>query len=378
MDDKKKLISLEGLSAFKDKMDTEIDEKIAQGGGGVSPEQKAIWDAKYDKPEGGIPKTDLASAIQTSLGKADTALQSFTEEDPTVPSHVKSITETNITSWNEKQDKLTAGSNITIEGNVISATGGGVSGNFVESIDGGSRNIDELWELVRHTHGAHGSVSLVKKESGVGSDIPGGWYNFYHSPHRSGGDSGDNKDYGTIILTPMTDSINSWIVRCTGGNVAEAKVIIDSGNIRSQSVGSADQAYKLITTSDHSQYADLSWLNDLERYYLKVKAADGTDRNVAVDYASQTGWAATAAAAGNADTVDGIHAWNLMTLNADGGGHGESYTMYCRYNILGDDHFYIGVNNGYERKVAVAYAEGVGYYQSTQPSGVPVGTVWIG
>lgn len=33
------------------------------------------WDAKYDKPSGGIPKTDLASAIQTSLGKADTALQ---------------------------------------------------------------------------------------------------------------------------------------------------------------------------------------------------------------------------------------------------------------------------------------------------------------
>ena len=30
---------------------------------------------KYVKPEGGIPKTDLASDVQTSLGKADTALQ---------------------------------------------------------------------------------------------------------------------------------------------------------------------------------------------------------------------------------------------------------------------------------------------------------------
>lgn len=30
----------------------------------------------YVKPSGGIPKTDLASAVQTSLGKADTALQS--------------------------------------------------------------------------------------------------------------------------------------------------------------------------------------------------------------------------------------------------------------------------------------------------------------
>lgn len=34
----------------------------------------------YSKPSGGIPKTDLASAVQTSLGKADTALQSYTEQ----------------------------------------------------------------------------------------------------------------------------------------------------------------------------------------------------------------------------------------------------------------------------------------------------------
>lgn len=33
-------------------------------------------DAKYVKPSGGIPATDLASGVQTSLGKADTALQS--------------------------------------------------------------------------------------------------------------------------------------------------------------------------------------------------------------------------------------------------------------------------------------------------------------
>lgn len=34
------------------------------------------WNAKYDKPSTGIPKTDLASGVQTSLGKADSALQS--------------------------------------------------------------------------------------------------------------------------------------------------------------------------------------------------------------------------------------------------------------------------------------------------------------
>lgn len=33
-------------------------------------------DSAYQKPSGGIPSTDMSSAVQTSLGKADTALQS--------------------------------------------------------------------------------------------------------------------------------------------------------------------------------------------------------------------------------------------------------------------------------------------------------------
>ena len=38
--------------------------------------KEADWNGKYLKPTGGIPKADLAAAVQTSLGKADTALQS--------------------------------------------------------------------------------------------------------------------------------------------------------------------------------------------------------------------------------------------------------------------------------------------------------------
>ena len=42
----------------------------------VTAANKTTWNAKYAKPSGGIPKSDLAEAVQTSLGKADTALQS--------------------------------------------------------------------------------------------------------------------------------------------------------------------------------------------------------------------------------------------------------------------------------------------------------------
>lgn len=47
----------------------------------VTAEQKAAWTAKYDKPQGGIPKSDLASAVQASLGKADTAVQAHQSLD---------------------------------------------------------------------------------------------------------------------------------------------------------------------------------------------------------------------------------------------------------------------------------------------------------
>lgn len=60
----------------------------------------AYADAKYSKPSGGIPKTDLASAVQTSLGKADSALQS-------VPSTYRTASAQDEID-NGKQSKITA------------------------------------------------------------------------------------------------------------------------------------------------------------------------------------------------------------------------------------------------------------------------------
>lgn len=73
----------------------------------------AYADAKYSKPSGGIPKTDLASAVQTSLGKADSALQS-------VPSTYRTASAQD-TIDNGKQAKITASG-------ILKGTGaGGVS-----------------------------------------------------------------------------------------------------------------------------------------------------------------------------------------------------------------------------------------------------------
>ena len=78
----------------------------------VTSEHKTAWSAKYDKPTGGIPKTDLASAVQTSLNKADTALQEHQDISALI-NHVANndihVTTDDKTAWNSKYNKPSGG-----------------------------------------------------------------------------------------------------------------------------------------------------------------------------------------------------------------------------------------------------------------------------
>ena len=105
----------------------------------------------YSKPSSGIPKSDLSNELQISLGKADTALQSYTEQYKGTVTGVKingsSKSPSNgivdlgtvITSHQDisgKQDILISGTNIkTINGQSILG-----SGNII--IEGGTGNSD--------------------------------------------------------------------------------------------------------------------------------------------------------------------------------------------------------------------------------------------
>ena len=82
-----------------------------------------VINAKYTKPDGGIPKSDLAQDVQNSLNKADTALQEHQSLAAYRTAEAQDLID------NSKQDKLIAGENITIadDGKTISAIGGGTS-----------------------------------------------------------------------------------------------------------------------------------------------------------------------------------------------------------------------------------------------------------
>lgn len=63
--------------AYVDNIDVkkELAAHTNNAGIHVTEEDKSTWSAKYDKPEDGIPATDLDDAVQEGLSKADTSLQ---------------------------------------------------------------------------------------------------------------------------------------------------------------------------------------------------------------------------------------------------------------------------------------------------------------
>lgn len=120
----------------------------------------------------------------------------------------------------------------------LDKTGGTMTGqlktSYRESVAIGSygtaqTTVDGLVNEVRFSSGAMGSASINTAYTKNGATIPTGWYNFIFSPHRSGGvngqASGDNCNYGTLILTPMTFAGDSFIIRCSTSGAANVRRI---------------------------------------------------------------------------------------------------------------------------------------------------------
>ena len=143
----------------------------------------------YSKPTTGIPKSDLASAVQTSLGKADTALQSYTEQYQGTVTGVKINGSTKnpsngvvdlgsvLTEHQDisgKQDKLVSGTNIkTINGTSLLGSGDiAISAAYPLSNHGTSSTTFTLTPNVLHVWGTVTRLTLTlgTEQSGVANE----------------------------------------------------------------------------------------------------------------------------------------------------------------------------------------------------------------
>ena len=136
----------------------------------------SAWNAKYDKDPNGIPLTDLASAVQTSLGKADTALQS--ESDPVfTASAAYGITSAKISEWNAKQNALAFDGTYDASTNKV-ATKSTVT-NAINALDvsnisgfGAGKTLASLTETDGKIAATFQNISITKSQV---SDFPTTW-----------------------------------------------------------------------------------------------------------------------------------------------------------------------------------------------------------
>ena len=91
MDNNKHLITITGMRRFMTWIDKALIlvqndyHSIIDGLASIIVTKEERWDAKYDKPSDGIPKTDLEQSVQLSLGNADNAVQKMSYAT-TIPS----------------------------------------------------------------------------------------------------------------------------------------------------------------------------------------------------------------------------------------------------------------------------------------------------
>ena len=159
----------------------------------------------YSKPSGGIPKTDMASDVQQSLSKADTALQAEQYKGTVTGVKINGTTKNPsngivdlgnvITSHQDisgKQDKLVSGTNIkTINGqsilgsgNITISGGGGSAGGAYALQEHGSD--DTIFTLTPNTFHVWGEVESLELSLGEAQE---GVANEYLFQFKSGGEA---------------------------------------------------------------------------------------------------------------------------------------------------------------------------------------------
>lgn len=143
--------------------------------------------AKYTKPESGIPKSDLAEDVKTSLGKADTALQSApvtavngktgdvtlgASDVGALPTSTKYVVSVNGESGEVKNIAKTNSAN-TFTGDQTVTGNGSVSGNFTVggnlTINGTTTTVDSTTLQVKDKliEVAHGNTTTLTTPAGL-------------------------------------------------------------------------------------------------------------------------------------------------------------------------------------------------------------------
>ena len=155
----------------------------------------------------------------------------------TTDGDAKVIAKSALAFWNGAYSGNSSNLSKCSTGNIIGSNGGTMTGqlktSFKESVAMGSygataSTVDGLVSELRFSSGCMGSASISTAYTKGSVTIGTGWYNFIYSPHRSGGAngaaSGDNCNYGNLLLMGMTVS-GAYLIRVASAAIQEVKIL---------------------------------------------------------------------------------------------------------------------------------------------------------
>lgn len=100
-----KTSDLQNDSGYLTQHQSLADYRTSQAQDEIDLQQNAAIEAKYTKPDGGVPKTDMAEDVKTSLGRADTALQQHQD----ISGKADKVTEVTVSTAGDVTQALDAG-----------------------------------------------------------------------------------------------------------------------------------------------------------------------------------------------------------------------------------------------------------------------------
>lgn len=175
--------------------------------------------------------------------------------------------------------------------------------------------IPNLANELRFSSGCTGSVNIGTAYTKGSVTIPTGWYNFFFSPHRSGGvngsASGDNCNYGTILLSGMTVS-GLYRIRVQGSSdyVAELEKVYTSSTPYITSQGTSGNWRYRVWSNNFQEV----WFRGTVTYTSASSSYQGWYRsiqNITIPISSMTGM--TAFADDAATFASGAHNGHIHT-----------------------------------------------------------------
>jgi len=131
--------------------------------------------------------------------------------------------------------------------------------------------VQEIIQALRvRPGGSQGSVD-VKASTISTVSVPANWYNYIWLPHRTGNASGDNQNYGTLILTPLTGTPKVYVIEGQSlhneSPTYRAKILADSDHVHGniQTAGALQTTDVTIASGDKLVITDASDSNKVAR-----------------------------------------------------------------------------------------------------------------